>query len=83
MITVLSASTGSTIRSITENESSERAKWLLDMAIEKGVADMDLSCLKNVIIHKGGRTPRLVALVDVLWMIKNGIIPAKEGNDGE
>ena len=67
-----------TIRSITENESSERARWLLGMAIEKGVADMDLSCLNNMVIHKG-RKPRLVAIVDVLWMIKNGIIPAKEG----
>lgn len=60
-----------TIRSITENETSERAKFLLQLAIDRGVADMDLSCLDNVIICRG-RKPKLLALVETLAMIKDG-----------
>lgn len=81
-----------TIRSITENETSERAKFLLQLAIDRGVADMDLSCLDLNVIVCRGRKPKLLALVETLAMIKDGTIPKKsleiltekrkkEGND--
>lgn len=82
-----------TIRQICKNESAaehmgrsyqERAAYLLQLAEERNVADIDLRELDRTIIHKG-RKPRFLALVEALEVVKKRMDESteKEEQDGK
>lgn len=82
-----------TIREICENERKadhmgrtyqERAAYLLQLAEERNVADIDLHELDRTFICRG-RKPRLLALVEALEAVKKRLDEAleKEEQDGK
>jgi len=75
-----------TIREICENERKaehmgskyqERAEFLLSLAEERNVADIDLHELDRTFICRG-RKPRLLALVEALEAVKKRLDEALE-----